>query len=365
MAVNDDLVTLLLGPGPVASVYLDTTSATTNPREQIDLRWKNLRRDLEGKGGDAATLDAMEATVAASHGGGDALAMFASRGRVLHHSRWPEPPAHDFARWAPLASVGPVIEWHQSMAPHLVVRVDRVGADVTAFLPDEPNVETQVSGDDLHIQRSAPGGWSQRRFQQRAENQWESNAEEVADSLIKLFDEVSARLVVLSGDVRAVQFLKESLPTRVLDVLEEVDGGREAEAEGRVAEEVVRLVATAVASDTVAVLAKFREERGQDDRASDGVPATVAALQRAQVETLLVHDDPTDDRSLWFGPDGVHLAMAAGSLSELGVTSPQEGRLADVLIRAALATSSDVRIVPTTSENGPTEDVGAILRWAD
>jgi hypothetical protein len=91
----------------------------------------------------------------------------------------------------------------------------------------------------------------------------------------------------------------------------------------------------------------------------------VAALQRAQVETLLVHDDPTDDRSLWFGPDGVHLSMAAGSLSELGVTSPQEGRLADVLIRAALATSSDVRIVPTTSENGPTEDVGAILRWAD
>jgi hypothetical protein len=364
MSANDDLATLVMSVGPTASVYLDTTSATTDPRGQIDLRWKNARRHLEDAGADAATLDAMEATVAESHGGGDALAMFATGGSVLHHSRWPDAPIEDLARWAPLASVGQVVAWRQSMAPHLVVQVDRVGADMVVFRPGEPEVEAEVSGDDLHVQRSAPGGWSQRRFQQRAENQWESNAGEVADHLVELFDMASARLVVVSGDIRARQFLKESLPARVLDVLEEVDGGREEEADERIAEETGRLVATAVASDTVALLAKFREERGQDDRSSDGVPATVEALQRAQVETLLVGDDPADDRSLWFGPDGVHLAMDPETLAELGVTSPQEGRLPDVLIRAALASGGDVRIVPMTAENGPTDEVGAILRWA-
>lgn len=365
MPANDDLVPVLLNPSPVASVYLDTNSATPNAREEIDLRWKNVRRELEGSGADAATLEALEATVAAPHGGGKALAMFAADGTVLHRSRWPEPPTRDFARWAPLASVGPVIEWRQSMAPHLVVRVDRLGADIVAFLPGESDVATEVTGDDLHVQRSGPGGWSQRRFQQRAENQWESNAAEVADNLVKIFDDVSARLVVLSGDVRAVQYLRESLPTRVLDVLEEVGGGREDEADDRIAEETVRLVANAAASDTVALLEKFREERGQEDRASDGVEATVEALRRAQVETLLVHDDPGDDRSLWFGPEGVHLAVAPGPLTDLGVESPQEGRLVDVLIRSALATGSDVRIVPTTAANGPADDVGAVLRWAD
>ncbi|HEV2070922.1 MAG TPA: Vms1/Ankzf1 family peptidyl-tRNA hydrolase [Acidimicrobiales bacterium] len=365
MSANDDLATLLLGDGPVASVYLDTTSATTNPRQQIDVRWKNFRRDLEGNGADAATLQAMEAAVAEPHGGGNALALFASHGTVLQKSRWPEPPSQSFARWAPLASVGPVIEWRQSMAPMLVVRVDRVGADMVAFLADESDIEAEVTGDDLHVQRSAPGGWSQRRFQQRAENLWESNAAEVADAVVRLFDEVSARLVVVSGDVRAVQFLKEALPDRVRSVLEEVDGGREDEAEDQVAEEAVRLAATAAASDTVSLLEKFREERGQEDRAADGVPATVAALQRAQVETLLVQDDQSDDRSLWFGPEGVHLAMAPGPLTELNVTSPQEGRLVDVLIRASLAVGAEVRILPTTAADGPTDDVGAILRWAD
>ena len=364
MPANDDLVTLLLETGPVASAYIDTTSATTDPRGEIDLRWKNVRRDLEGGGADAATLDAMDATVAEDHGGGDTLAMFATGGRVVRSFRWPDAPTQDLGRWAPLASVGPVVERRQAMAPHLVVRADRGGADIVAFLLGEAEVEAEVSGDDLHLQRSAPGGWSQRRFQQRAENVWESNAGKVAEDLVSVFDEVSARLVVVSGDVRALQFLKESLPPRVLDVLEEVDGGREEEAGEQIAEETARLLASAVASDTEALLAKFREERGQDDRAADGVAATVEALQRAQVETLLVHDDPTDDRSLWFGPEGVHLAMDPRTLSELGVASPQEGRLVDVLIRAALATGSEVRMVPSTEDDGPTDDVGAVLRWA-
>ena len=365
MLSNDDLVPVVSGTGPVASVYLDITSATTDPQGQADLRWKNFRRALEQDGTDTTTLAAMDAIVAEGHGGGDGLAMFATGGRVLHHSRWPDPPDQGLARWAPLASVGQLLHWRQSMVSYLVVRVDRAGADMVALLPGGPDIEAEVSGDDLHIQRSAPGGWSQRRFQQRAENQWESNAGEVADSLVKLFDEVSARLVVVSGDVRAIQFLKEGLPARVLDVVEEVDGGREEEAEDRIAEEALRLGAAAAAADTVALLAKFREERGQDDRASDGVSPTVGALQRAQVETLLVRDDPTDERSLWFGPEGVHLAMAPEPLSELGVKAIQEGRLVDVLIRAALSTGSEIRILPTTAANGPTDNVGAILRWTD
>jgi hypothetical protein len=61
----------------------------------------------------------------------------------------------------------------------------------------------------------------------------------------------------------------------------------------------------------------------------------------------------------------VQLAMSPGLLTERGVTAPREGRLPDVLIRAALATGSEVRIVPATAASGPTDNVGALLRWAD
>jgi hypothetical protein len=45
----------------------------------------------------------------------------------------------------------------------------------------------------------------------------------------------------------------------------------------------------------------------------------------------------------------------------MGVDDPQEGRLVDVLIRAAFGTGAGVRIVPA---GGPGKDgVGAILRF--
>ncbi|MBV9411271.1 MAG: hypothetical protein JO148_06730, partial [Acidimicrobiia bacterium] len=48
-------------------------------------------------------------------------------------------------------------------------------------------------------------------------------------------------------------------------------------------------------------MAKFREERGQGDRAADGPAATLEAMSRSQVEVLLVHADPDDTRTAWFG----------------------------------------------------------------
>ncbi len=49
----------------------------------------------------------------------------------------------------------------------LFVVTDRLGAELIAVLPDGPDTHHEVAGEELHITRSAPGGWSQRRFQQR------------------------------------------------------------------------------------------------------------------------------------------------------------------------------------------------------
>jgi hypothetical protein len=77
---------------------------------------------------------------------------------------------------------------------------------------------------------------------------------------------------------------------------------------------------------------------------------------------LLVHDDPDDERTAWFGADAIPMSSQAGDLKGLGVDSPVEGRLVDVLIRAALGTGAGVRIVPHAG--GPKDQVGAILRWS-
>ena len=75
-------------------------------------------------------------------------------------------------------------------------------------MPTAPDQEVRVEGEELHATRSAPGDWSQRRVQQRTGNRWQQNFGAVAEVLTKLVDQVQPRLVVITGDMRAVQCLR-------------------------------------------------------------------------------------------------------------------------------------------------------------
>jgi hypothetical protein len=60
--------------------------------------------------------------------------------------------------------------------------------------------------------------------------------------------------------------------------------------------------------------------------------ATLAALARSQVDTLLLTGLFLDDeRTAWFGPAPTDVAGDRGALAALGVPTPVEGRLVDVL----------------------------------
>lgn len=365
MVPIDAIRRLLDAPGPFVSVYLATPSDQVDAPDQLRVRWQDARRHLEEEGAPPAALEAVERAVAEGHEGGDTLAVLASATGSSIVERLPEPPTTDVARVSELPYVAPLLEWAQLSVPHVVVIADREGADFVAIADDERVGGAEIDGDTEHIHRGKPGGWSQRRFQQRAENTWEQNAAAVAEEVAAAAKEIDARLVVASGDVRAVGFLRDHLPGDVAGRLRTVDGwsrGDEASLDD-LADEVVRLVANVTAEDTVAVLREFAEERGQRDRAADGPGATLAALSEAKVGTLLVHDDPDDPREAWFGSDPVPVAPSREGLSALGVAKPRPGRLIDVAVRAALGTGAGVRVIPAHGPDTPTDGVGAILRY--
>ncbi|HUR48012.1 MAG TPA: Vms1/Ankzf1 family peptidyl-tRNA hydrolase, partial [Acidimicrobiales bacterium] len=247
--------------------------------------------------------------------------------------------------------------------PHIVVLTDRTGADIFVFEAlGGRDFQIEVEGSDDVIRKVAPGGWSQRRFQQRAEDSWEANAKVVADRLVRIVDKVDARVVVAAGDVRALQLLREALPPQVDALIEQVDGSRSADGSvDAIAADATTLVATAVAQDTSELIAKFREELGQEDRAANGPDDVVTALCEGRVDVLLIHDDADDQRTAYVGTDGAHVALDLGPLKEMGVDAPVEARLADALLRAAVGTSAKVRVVPAADVLK--EGVGAILRW--
>jgi hypothetical protein len=373
-ATVPDIAAAFDGAGPFVTVYLGTEAAVEQAAQQSELRWKTLRRQLEEDGAPAEALAPIDPLVPDAHHQGRTLAVVsdATGLRVVRHE--PEPPARDAGWVATLPRVGPLIEWAQSAVPHLVVLADRAGADIVVFsrraaetgAGDAPVVTVgEETGQDPVIRKNNPGGWSQRRYQNRAENLWEQNAKEVAEQVAGLVGDIGARLVVVAGDVRALQLLREHLPAPVLEIVREVDGSRgpgSADAGlDEIADDVVKLVATVAAEDTVELLRQFKQERGQNDLAVEGVEGTIAALAAARVDTLLVHDDPDDDRTAWFGPEPGMVAQSRQAVADLGVAEPREARMVDVAIRAAFTTGAAVRIVPSV---GSVQDgIGAILRF--
>ena len=194
-----------------------------------------------------------------------------------------------------------------------------------------------VEGSTVHIHRGHPGGWSQRRFQQRAENTWEDNARDVADAVATLARKVDAEFVGVSGDIRAQTFILDHLPADVAEITVRIDAGSP---EG-IADEVVRQLSTIVARRVTAAAEKVRAGLTAGTTSTD-TDTIIDALRDGRVDTLLVHDDAT-------APDEPDSHRSDGA------------RLVDRAIAGALATDAEILVVPRLAMmEGP---LAATLRW--
>jgi hypothetical protein len=361
----DNLRSLYDDDGPFATLYLPVPPPSENADRHVDLEWKQARSSMEEAGAPDDVLEELDGVVGnRDRGGGTLCAVTNGRGATcvitMHVAM-----TRAIGVWGPLPRLVPLLAWQQSTVPHVVVVTDRTGADITAVSLDRVEHSEQVDGDTLHVQRSAPGGWSQRRFQQRAENQWEDNAREVAEEIAAVADDVGAELIVLAGDVRAKQFLTKHLPATWADRVREVDGGRDDWSLESITDESVRLEASVAAELTVAVLDRFGDAQGNGLATTD-VDETLAALNERRVDTLLVVDDsetidePESDAAA-VGTDDP--AMISTDESEVTATGQEaeEAPLADAAIHAALSGGSTVRIVPA---HAVPARLGAILRFS-
>lgn len=358
-----DLEFLYQAPGPFVTVYLDTTGTVADAPPPVRRRWKSLRRELAGAGAPEAALAGIDPLVDAADPTGDTLAVIANQDGVLLAADLPDAPVRDIGRCGMLPALLPLLAWRQRQFPYVVVATDRLGAELLAVVPAGPDQAVRVQGEELHVTRSAPGGWSQRRLQQRAENRWQQNAGAVAEALTKLVDDIRPRLVVVAGDVRATQFLRDQVPGRVGELLQVVDG--EYGSLDAVLVKAAPLLDLLEARDTTAALAAFGRELGQADRAANGPAATLRALAKAQVSTLLLQPGAVTGDA-WFGPSPGQNALDPRALQAMGVVAPARAPLVDVALRAAPAGGATVRLLANQLPDGcgPTGGIGALLRYA-
>lgn len=374
-----DLQPVISAAGPFLSVVLTTEAHIENATQRSEARWRALRGEAGRLGAPEEVLEAIDPLVADAHLRGEALAAIATADGVVHVEHGAAPPQADDVRWAPLPHLTPILGWRQADPPRLLVLTDRTGADLHAIRHGAPDVEREVRGHHDEIRKVAPGGWSQQRYQSRAEDSWQHNAAEVASSVTALAERIEPHVIIVAGDVRAVALLRDELSDRVTAPVREIDGERPWDgSDENLPPELRDVVDATVREETDRLLERLTEELGQKDKAVTGLAAVATALSRAQVAVLLLREGASD-RPLAFGPDPTLLSASADDLVGMGVEEPQRAPADDVLVRAAVATGAQVRVLPAFTQPAGEADlagdaaaadtvlrdgVGALLRWA-
>ncbi|MQA83950.1 MAG: hypothetical protein GEV03_04775 [Streptosporangiales bacterium] len=356
--------------GPFVSVYLDVSRDTENAPKEIELRWRAARETLAAQGADAATLDAAERAVgslelpAGRPEGPQGQVIFAAGGRVVFTDLLPDPPRREIARFSPLPHAMPYLAQRGERIPYLRVVIDRLGADIVAVSADGLARTAKTKGDDYPVHKPRGGEWANRRYHEAAEHLWLHNAIDAAAEVERMALRSAAEVLVVSGDRQASRMMIEHLRESLRDRVVETESGSRADGSATAAldAELVRAARDLAARHSDAVLDAYQRELGQRDRATEGLADTVVALQRGQVETLLLNDDPSSVAELRIGPEPAQLAYADAELRELGVRDPAADRADAALVRALVGTDGELVTVPDDAAT-LTDGVGALLRY--
>jgi hypothetical protein len=253
----------------------------------------------------------------------------------------------------------PLVAQRGAEIPYVRVLADRTGGDLEALGAGAAPRRRTVSGSTTWpVHKAGAGGWSHRRYHEAVEEAWKRNAGDVAAAATDLAETVGAELIVIGGDVRAVGLVTERLPARWQRRVVVAEGGSSDD----------------VLDDTTFIAVADEADRRDQEvmdryRAQDtpvrGLAAVVAALQRAQVDTVLIVDDPSSTDTLWIGPDdATSIALDERQLRQTGVNAPERVRADAALLRAIVGT--DASLVLVGPDEVPLEHgIGALLRYAD
>jgi hypothetical protein len=358
-------------PGPWASVYLDASHDTEDSGKTIELRWRSARERLAAAGCDPRTLAALAEAIDAepARPGPYGLALFAAHGDVALAETLHGPPRREIADFGPLPHIMPLVAQLGEELPYLQVVVDHTGGRIEAAGAGRLRRTEAVAGRaDFPIRKVRPGGWSQPRYQQAAEESWRRNAGDVAEAVIAAAERTDAEIIVVAGDPKSRPMLLDRLPERWRRRVVQTDAAPGARADGAdpaaLDEVTARAVAERAAADRAELLDRFHAQRGNDAAAGAGLPAVVAALQRGQVDTVLLADDPSSTAELWVGEAPLELSFDRAELAGMHVAQPRRARADAALLRALACTGGNLILVGP-AEGGLDGGVGALLRYAD
>ena len=353
--------------GPWCTIYTDASTGTVDTLRAGELRPDQIGETLKNAGASRADVEAAKGIDWQVDGAKSPVCRYVviRDGRVELDEVLPGTPVG-----LQQSSVGvipdllPLVKHRGQEIPYVVAEVDRAGGEIRLHHADKRIEDTSdVAGSTENLKKVPTGGWSQGQYQHRTQEIWRRNADEVAGAIDRVAAASRARLLIVSGDIRARDLVVNQLSDGSRAIASVVDSHtRTAGADPAMMKKAVeQRVAEIIAHRQHDLLERLAVQQGRPNPLSaTGVGEVVHALQQAQVETLLLNDGALLDRSLLALDAEPWLATDAGEALEAGVLGKTSAPAA--ILRAVAMTDAEVVLVPSGALPGGVE-AAALLRW--
>ena len=255
----------------------------------------------------------------------------------------------------------PLVKLADQYPRYAAVVLDTHEARIVVFGLGE--VERKAEVTNVKTRRTSMGGWSQARYQRRAENFHLHHVKEVVETLDKIVSAENIPHIVIAGDDVVVPLVKEQLPQRLMDKLVDVVRMEKDVPEDELLRNTLETLRQKDAESDIECVQEVVGAWQANGLGTVGPEAVLNAFQLGQVDELLITGVPAVLKPVQ--------NMGASSAGELTAdtsapSGPEESvkiQLASELVTRAQQTGARVRIIEDPALLSEFGGVAARLRF--
>jgi ribosomal protein L7Ae-like RNA K-turn-binding protein len=254
-------------------------------------------------------------------------------------------PIDDEVAVGPTPSLVPLVRAAEDHPTYAVVLADQRQATLSIVTQGRRQRRVEVAGTGYPV-RQSQGGWSQRRYQDRADERIEHFLGAVAEETRKALDEGKVGMLVLAGDDQITTQLRDTLHPSIRErivghVNLSIRAGRQ-----EVIDATLPLVDAAERARERDAVTRVRDNAASGGAGVIGVEDVLTALQAGQVLTLVITED--------FSAEGwADYGLPLWGVGEVPDRHPAGGDAADLvpvmleseLVRLALQSDAEIEVV--------------------
>jgi len=315
-------------------------------RESFEKDVERIRKHLEGENNTA----------------GQGIAIFACSGSDLFETISLDAPTGQ--HWLFIGSVPhlyPLAQLVENYPRYAAVMVDTNKARIFVFGVAKTEREENVVGEKTR--RTSKGGWSQARYQRRADNFHTNHLKEVVETLDKIVREEAIDHIVVAGAEVAMPILREQLPKHLADKILEIGPHEDGES-GSFLERTMAALRERDAETDVEKVQELMDAWKSGGLGVAGPEATLSAFQLGQVEELIITGSPETLKPVQKLPDDAAPGAVQVDTSNPGGTIDEARlKLSDELVTRAQQTAARIRFIEDPALLADVGGVGALLRF--